>query len=63
MIRVLFLIIICFLESEQYALAYIDPASGSMVMQIIVTAVGALGYTLSIFWSKIKKICKKNDKK
>ena len=63
MARILFLLAVCFLASEQQALAYVDPASGSMIMQVIIAAVGAIGYALSVFWGKIRQLHgKKNGK-
>jgi hypothetical protein len=34
--------------------AYLDPASGSMILQVIVAAVAAVLITLKAFWHKIR---------
>lgn len=61
--KILLFFIFCFFITEQSAQAYIDPASGSMVMQVLIAFVGAVGYGLSLFWGKIKRFwCKGNDK-
>ena len=44
------------------AQAYIDPGSGSIIIQAILGAIAAVGTTLSIYWSKIKKFFTKNKK-
>ena len=50
----------------QDAYAYIDPGSGSMVIQVIIGALVGVGVTLKIYWYKFKekilRINKKNDK-
>ena len=49
--------------------AYIDPGSGSILLQAIIAAIAGAGTALSIYWKKIKlfftKIFKKkaNDKR
>ena len=44
------------------AYAYIDPGSGSIIIQAILGAIAAVGTTASIYWSKIKKFFTKNKK-
>ena len=34
--------------------AYLDPASGSMILQVIVAAVAAVLITIKAFWHKIR---------
>lgn len=41
--------------------AYIDPSSGSIVIQAIVAAFIAAGAGVKIFWNKITGIFKKKD--
>ena len=36
------------------AYAYLDPGTGSMLIQSIIGAVAAVGITLKIYWHKIK---------
>ncbi len=44
------------------AYAYIDPGSGSIIIQAILGAIAAVGTTVSIYWTKIKKFFTKNKK-
>ena len=49
------------------AYAYLDPGTGSIILQAIVGAFAAFLSTLYIFWEKVKiffrKVFKKNNKK
>jgi len=49
------------------AFAYLDPGTGSIILQAIVGAFAAFFSTLYIFWEKVKiffrKVFKKNNKK
>ena len=40
-------------------LAYLDPGSGSFIIQLLVAAVLGAGVWIAASWSKIKKIFKK----
>jgi len=42
-----------FFMSDAYA--YIDPGSGSMIIQMIIGALVGVGITLKIYWYKIKE--------
>jgi O-antigen/teichoic acid export membrane protein len=55
MVHYLFLSIIVYFLSTQKAQAYLDPGTGSLIIQAIFGAVLAIGYTVKIYWSKIKK--------
>lgn len=41
------------------AYAYIDPGSGSLVLQIVLGAIAAVATVMKIFWFRIKYIFKK----
>ena len=46
------------------AQAYIDPGTGSIILQALLGALAAAGATVSIYWNKFKNLFKKNkDKK
>jgi uncharacterized membrane protein len=48
------------------AYAYLDPGTGSMLIQGIIGAVAAVGVTLKLYWHKIKLMFtgrKSNDEK
>ena len=36
------------------AYAYIDPGTGSMIVQAMIAAVAAAGVTIGIFWSRVR---------
>lgn len=40
---------------NQNAYAYLDPGSGSLILQAVVGALIGLGITLKIYWYKIKE--------
>jgi hypothetical protein len=42
------------------ALAYIDPGTGSYVLQLIIAAVVGVSFSIKIFWKKIVRIFRKN---
>jgi hypothetical protein len=46
------------------AQAYIDPGSGSIILQALLGVLAAAGATVSIYWNKFKNLFKKSkDKK
>jgi hypothetical protein len=38
---------------EQQVLAYLDPGSGSMLIQILVGGLAAVGVTLKLYWRRL----------
>ena len=38
--------------------AYLDPGSGSIILQAIVAAIAAGGVTIKIYWQKVKSLFK-----
>jgi hypothetical protein len=48
------LVILLLALSVRPAHAYLDPASGSMILQVIVAAVAAVLITIKAFWHKIR---------
>ena len=45
------------------AYAYLDPGTGSIIIQSIIAAMAAGLFALSGYWNKIKSFFKKNKKK
>jgi hypothetical protein len=37
-------------------LAYLDPGSGSMIIQILVGGIAAVGVTLKLYWRRITRL-------
>ncbi len=54
MFRLLFLVCLCLLM-PQLALAYVDPGTGSFVIQGIMAAVVGVAVAVKMFWHRIKK--------
>ena len=48
-----------FLGSPRSAQAYLDPASGSIILQILVAAVAAAAVTIKAFWGRIRMLFSK----
>jgi hypothetical protein len=47
----------------QPAYAYIDPGTGSKLLQVVLAAIVTIGFTIKLFWHKLLKllgICKNN---
>ena len=44
------------------AYAYIDPGSGSIILQALLGALAAIGATISIYWNKFKNLFKRKKK-
>ncbi|RJQ27172.1 hypothetical protein C4565_05580 [Candidatus Parcubacteria bacterium] len=42
--------------TAQNAFAYLDPASGSMILQGILAAIAAIGVSIGVFWQRIKAL-------
>ena len=45
------------------AFAYIDPGTGSIILQGLIAGIAAAGATISIYWTKIKSFFSKKKKK
>ena len=59
----LLLLLDVFIQSNAYA--YIDPGTGSIMLQALIGGIAAAGAAISFYWSKIKSFfskAKKNDK-
>lgn len=42
--------------------SYIDPGTGSIILQAIIGGIAALGFTIKLYWYKIKSFFKKKNK-
>ena len=45
------------------AFAYLDPGTGSIILQLILGAAAAVATYCSMYWQKIKEFFNKKDKK
>ena len=61
-IKILFILYFSFILTLD-AQAYIDPGSGSIIIQAIIGAIATAGTTATIYWRKIKDFFKKDKKK
>lgn len=57
--KLLSLIIIYLLCSVSQAHAYLDPGTGSIILQAILGFIAAVAATVSIYWEKFKSIINK----
>jgi hypothetical protein len=48
------LVIVTLLLFAQPASAYLDPGTGSMLLQVILGGIAAIGVALKLFWHKIR---------
>ena len=49
-----YLLIAILLLTTQPAWAYLDPGTGSMLLQVILGGIAAIGVALKLFWHKIR---------
>jgi hypothetical protein len=52
---IVFTVILLATILEANAAAYLDPGSGSMVVQAIIAAVATIGYAVRTYWSRIRQ--------
>jgi hypothetical protein len=41
------------------ALGYLDAGSGSMILQMVVGGLAAVGVTAKLYWSRVKRVFKR----
>lgn len=65
MYKYLFIILLLIINSSSNAYAYLDPGTGSSILQIILAFIAGIGAFFSMYWNKLKfflkKIFKKNE--
>lgn len=49
-----YLFLIALFTFIQPAWAYLDPGTGSMILQVILGGIAAIGVALKLFWHKIR---------
>lgn len=57
------ILLLFFLTFPRYVYGYLDPGTGSYVIQVILAAVLGIGVAARLFWHKIKNIFKKKPEK
>jgi hypothetical protein len=48
------------IKGEKMILLYLDPGSGSFLIQLLIAAVAGAGIAIAIGWGRIKRLFKKN---
>ena len=61
--KLIFLTLVIFLSNSNYAFAYLDPGTGSIILQAILGAIAAGLTFFTNFWQKVKNFFKKLFKK
>lgn len=55
----MFLVFLLFFLYPKQTLAYLDPGTGSMVLQIVVGSVLVAFYAVKVYWQRLKSFFKK----
>ena len=55
MYKILLFFGLFFLMSPQTTYAYLDPGTGSYVIQVVLAAMVGLAYTIKIYWTNLKE--------
>jgi hypothetical protein len=55
---ILFLFIVILISNRLYC--YIDPGTGSYIIQLIVAGIIGISFTVKLFWKRIKAFLSKN---
>jgi hypothetical protein len=63
MLKIFFLLIIIYFCTMIRANAYIDPGTGSILLQALLGGLAAAGASIVIYWNKLKNFIFKNKKK
>jgi hypothetical protein len=53
-IRILTFVLVIALLFPSDALAYLDPGTGSLVVQSLIAALAAVGYGLRLYWGRLR---------
>ena len=62
-IKIIILLIFLSIFYQSNAHAYLDPGTGSFILQLIVGLIASIGATAAFYWRKIKLFLKKIFKK
>ncbi len=49
----LIIVVVCYFVYPQRAFAYLDPGTGSLILQMLIAALVAVSFSIKIFWKKI----------
>jgi len=62
-LRLAFVLSLVFFLAPPKVYAYLDPGSGSYLVQIIIASIAGLGYLVKLKWGKIKTFFSSTGKK
>ena len=62
-LKLIFAFILVLSIAPQKAYAYLDPGTGSYLIQIIIASVAGAGYLIKANWGRIRAILSKKNKK
>jgi hypothetical protein len=48
---------------ESHVLAYLDPGSGSLILQVLAGGVAAVAVSFKVFWRRITSFFRRGDEK
>ena len=54
---IFYILFFCLTYSRAYA--YLDPGTGSMILQVIVAGIATVGVIVASYWAKLKNLFKK----
>ena len=62
--KINFVLLICLflIIFPRNSFAYLDPGTGSIILQALLGALAAIGASISIYWSKFKNFFKRKKK-
>lgn len=60
--KIKFIILVFVTAFPGIAFAYIDPGTGSILIQGLIAAVAAIGVTLKLYWHRFVGLFKRSDK-
>ncbi|MCY4662980.1 MAG: hypothetical protein OXF93_24735 [Acidobacteria bacterium] len=53
--------LVCLLALEQPAHAYLDPGSGSVLLQVLLGGFAAVGVIARLFWHRLTAVFRRNE--
>ncbi len=54
-------VLVCLLALERPVLAYLDPGSGSVLLQVLLGGFAAVGVMARLFWHRLAAVFRRND--
>ena len=54
-------ILVCLLAFEEPVLAYLDPGSGSMLLQVLLGGFAAVGVIARLYWHRLTALFRRNE--